>query len=203
MLARFRKLAIALSIVAVVATGGISHAVPIVGSLPLAGLNVTQNGANLAVSTLITAADSMVSGPGMGDYSPIAPIGTSFGAHTLDLSDLVALVANFSISNANFGSFTATSAQILTRSAEFLDIFFLGDFTPGPALLAANPALDPSSATSLRISINQSGQSLSEAITLNSPPFTPPGGQVPEPGTWVLLTTGILGLLSYGWRRRG
>lgn len=201
MFSHFRKIAVAISVVAIVAMSNVSHAVPIVGSLPLAGLNVTQNGANLAVSTSIMATDTMVSGPGMDDYSPIAPIGTSFGAHTLNLTDLVSLVADFSISNANFGTFIPTSAQILTRSAEFLDILFLGNYTPGPDLLAVNPALE-TSATSLRISLNQSGQSLSEAITLNSPPVPSSGGQVPEPGTWVLLTTGILGLLGYGWQRQ-
>lgn len=26
--------------------------------------------------------------------------------------------------------------------------------------------------------------------------------QIPEPGTWLLLTTGLVGLLGYGWRRK-
>jgi hypothetical protein len=25
---------------------------------------------------------------------------------------------------------------------------------------------------------------------------------IPEPGTWLLLTTGLAGLLGYDWRRR-
>jgi hypothetical protein len=25
---------------------------------------------------------------------------------------------------------------------------------------------------------------------------------VPEPGTWLLMVTGLVGLLGYGWRRR-
>ena len=29
-----------------------------------------------------------------------------------------------------------------------------------------------------------------------------PGAPVPEPGTWALMGTGLVGLLGYGWRRR-
>lgn len=34
------------------------------------------------------------------------------------------------------------------------------------------------------------------AITVRAPT------SVPEPGTWLLLATGVVGLLGYGWRRR-
>lgn len=194
MFASFRQLALAFSAVALLAAASLSYAVPIDGSLPLIGLNVQQNGADLSVSTLITVDDTVASGIGVGDYAPI-PLLTSFGPHTLDLNDLV---GSFSLTNAMYGTFTATSAMILLRENDFLDIFFLGTFTPGPGLAAI---LDPSP-TSLRISLNQSGRSISEAITLNSPPIRVPTDPVPEPGTWVLMITGALGLLGYSWRRR-
>ncbi|MBM3223083.1 MAG: PEP-CTERM sorting domain-containing protein [Candidatus Tectomicrobia bacterium] len=77
-------------------------------------------------------------------------------------------------------------------------IAYEGIFTPGPLLAGFDP-----SPSSLRISINQSDASLSQAITLNSPPLPPPPVTVvPEPGTWVLMLTGALGLLGYRWRRQ-
>jgi hypothetical protein len=109
-------------------------------------------------------------------YAPVVLL-SSFGPHVLDLSSLPALAASFSISNASYGSFAAASAVIVQRTANFLDVFLLGTFTPGPGIPGA-----VASPTSLRISVNQSGESLSEAITLNSPPAT-----IPEPATLALF----------------
>ena len=131
--------------------------------------------------------------PGFGEYSPV-PFMTSFSGHVLDLSSLASLVASFQLTNPTYGKFVPTAASILSRSANFLDIFFLGDFTPESGL--AGFELSP---TSLRISLNQSGLSISEAITLNSPPIRI---TVPEPGTLFLLMTGGFGLLGFGLRRK-
>jgi hypothetical protein len=182
MLISLRKLATVVGALALLATP--SHALPVIdGSMSLAGVGVTQNGANLAVSTLVHAADTLVSGPGLGDYSPVILL-SSFGPHTLDLSSLPALAASFSISNASYGSFAAASALIIQRTTNFLDVFLLGTFTPGPGIPGAI-----ASPTSLRISVNQSGASLSEAITLNSPP-----ARVPEPATLTLFGSGLVAL---------
>jgi hypothetical protein len=32
--------------------------------------------------------------------------------------------------------------------------------------------------------------------------FQPASAPVPEPGTWMLMSTGLIGLLGYGWRKR-
>jgi hypothetical protein len=187
-----RRMLVVLSVaVAILATGSISHAVPIDGSLPLVGIGPVQDGANLAVSTTITTLDTITSGVGTADYAPV-PIGTSFGAHLVDLTNLNV----FSISNATFGSFVASSGLIIQQTPSFLDVFYVGTFTPGPGLAAT---LDPSP-TSLRVSINQSGASIAESITLASPPVPPT--DIPEPGTWLLLATGTIGLLGYAWQRK-
>jgi len=180
MVISLRKLATVVGALALLATPG--YALPLLdGSMPLAGVTVTQNGADLTLSTLVSATDTVVSGPGLVDFAPVVLL-SSFGPHTLDLSSLPALAASFSISNASYGSFAAASALIVQRTTNFLDVYLLGTFTPGPGIPGA-----VASPTSLRISVNQSGESLSEAITLNSPPAT-----IPEPATLALFGGGLV-----------
>jgi hypothetical protein len=152
------------------------------GSLAMSGINVSQNGANLAVSTQISAVIVVTTSSGAGDYSPI-PILTTFSPTpvTLDLTSL----SSFVISNATWGSFAANAVgnSILQQTSNFLDVLLSGVFTPGPGLAG----FDPTDST-MRISVNQSGRSLSEAITLDSAP-------VPEPGTLLLLGSGLVALV--------
>lgn len=190
MFATFKKFATTAGVVALMAMGTSAQAAEIDGSLSLSGLGVTQNAATLDVSTLISALDTIVASPGLGDYSPV-PLLTSFGPNSLDLSSLtgnsIDNIAGFSLSNATYGSFAATSGTIVNRNKSFLDVFVLGVFTPAAGL----PGLEPT-ATSLRISYNQSGDSVSQAITLNSPPV-----QIPEPAGLALLGIAALGVVRY------
>lgn len=173
---------------------GVIQAIPINGSLPLNGGGLTQNSTDLSLSTLITSTSVTNLSFGGGSYAFI-PVFTNFGGATLDLNNL----ASFSFSSTVWGSFAATvnpSNQIVQRTANFLDVFIIGNFTPG-----TNPGWAGFDTTnsSLRFSINQSGSSISEAITLNSPALPPPG--VPEPATMALLGIGLVGLGLFGRKR--
>ena len=192
MVAFVRKMLVVLSIVAVImAIGNNSYAISINGSLGLAGVSpALNNGSNLGNTTSVSSIQTIVTDfpNGFDDYS-VVPFAALFGPTTVDLTNL----SLFSISNPAFGSFTAASGTIVTQLVNFLDVLYLGTFTPansGPL-----STFDPT-ASSLRVSINQSGSALAEAITLTSTPTA-----VPEPSTWLLLTTGTL-LLGYGWRRQ-
>ena len=169
-----------------------SHATYINGSMALTGLGVSQNAADLSLSTTISMAGLIASNQGLGDYSGVG-IGTSLntGSLTLDLTNLSA----FTFSTPTWGTFVANGAgnQILNQSTNFLDVYLRGTFTPGTdASLSGFQATD----TSFRMSFNQSGGSLSSGFTLSSPAVN-----VPEPSTFILAGQAML-VLGYVARRR-
>jgi len=170
-----------------------AQAASINGSFALAGIGVTQNGADLSVSTLINMTDTITTSGGAGDFAPI-PLLTSFGAVTLNLASLVDLANNFSLFNATYGDFDADTAVIVQRTANFLDIYFEGMYNPGAGL--GNPALVASPA-SVRVSVNQNGVSLSSALTVASPP-----AGIPEPSTVSFLALGCAAIGFGALRRR-
>ncbi len=177
---RLRHTGLGLLVAGLLLVSGEAKAVPLVGSFPLVGLNVSGNGATVGTSTQFTATSVIVSAPGVGNYSPI-PALTSFVPSVLDLASF----SSFTLSNVIYGSFSATSGSIVQHTANFLDILLLGVFTPGLGLSGFDPSI-----TNLRISINQSGGSFSEATTLNSLPA------IPEPGTLLLLGSGLIALFA-------
>ena len=175
----------------------ISHASPILGSLPLNGGGIFQNGLDLSVSTMISANSMLNLSLGSGDYAFI-PIGTNFGASTLNYTSNATL-ASFAFSSPVWGTFVASSNaanQVVQKTANFLDVFIIGTFAPGSN--AGWAGKDPT-LSSLRFNINQSGTSISEAITLNTP--GPPPSNVPEPQTMTLLgsTLVCLAAVSRKW----
>ena|SRR5690349_18572720 len=169
-----------------------AKAVPLTlhGSLALAGFKVTQNKTNLALSTKITAKFMLTSNNGTGAFHYI-PLFTVFTPTMLNLANLNTFSFTDAPGNTGWGTFVANHPsfpnQVVQHTANFLDVLMDGTFTPGLKFLAHHPYVP--SEEILRISLNQSGKSLSEAVTLNSPP------QAPEPGTLVLLGSGILALV--------
>jgi hypothetical protein len=184
-----RTLTIVFALGAILIAASVSQATPIAGSIPLNPGGLTQNGPDLSASTIISATTLTTASVGTGDYAFI-PLGTSFGLATLNYTSNATL-SMFAFSNPVFGTFAAASDPqdaVLQKTPNFLDVFIVGIFTPGNA--AGWAGKDPS-LTGLRISVNQSGTSISAAITLNSPPIPP---SVPEPSTMALTGSSLVGV---------
>ena len=177
-----RKLLL-LTLLLTVATG-LMHASAINGSVPFSGLGASQDKADLSLSTMLWDTNSITSGVGLGDFFLI-PINTDFGPFSLNLLTIGG-GGGFLITNATYGTFTASFGQIITRSKDFLDVYLEGMYAPNPGM----PGKDPTE-TSLRLAFTQSGQSLSVSGTMNSPPAV-----IPEPGTLSLLGSGVLSLAA-------
>jgi hypothetical protein len=175
-----------LGLIGLLALAETARGTTISGSLSLNGLNTADNGSNLLTSTIITTTNTRTAGTGVGNYS-LVPLATDFGPNTLNLTSL----SSFTLSNATYGTFAASSGSILTQTPNFLNVSLLGTFTPGPGL----PGLTATS-SALDISVVEVGTSMAEAIALNSP-------AVPEPSALLLSTVGGLAIIMAGWRSRG
>jgi hypothetical protein len=190
MKAVFRQSLLALALAFIGISG--ASAGQITGSIPFAGFVVGVNGGTpLADTTTIGALFYLTNGFGLGDYSPI-PVGTTYNqSGVLDFS----APSGWTLSNANYGTFTAASILLSTQNASFINFFVDGTYTPGPTLLGLNPTLTSSSA-SLTFTVTRSDNgALSAGATLDSPTQVP----TPEPTSMVLLGGALLGI---GFMRR-
>ena len=190
-----RSVSLLFAVTVLMAMTGVVQAGEITGSMPLAGLGVTLgNGTDLSDTTLITDAFNEVSGIGNGDYSIVPPYATFFTGASLDLN-AIASGGGFTVSNATWGTFAPDFGLIVgLRSANFLDVYLRGLYTPGPGFGGSVTG----DVSSFELDFTFNGGSVSGGGTLNSPAVTPPG--VPEPGTLLLIGAG-LGLLGYRRRR--
>jgi len=184
---------LAMAVAAILSQATSVQAGGIIGSLPFAGFSVTENGTDLSNSTTITASFVETTGPGVGDYSPV-PVATNFGGPiVLDLKHSTLST----ISNATYGSFTASSVTIVSQSANFLDVYVVGTYTPASGLAAG---LSPTP-SSLNIAFTQAGGSISEALTLSSPVVSI--SAVPGPPSAIMGLASVVGCgLFFGLRRR-
>jgi hypothetical protein len=174
----------------VMLSSSIAFATPIKGSASIGAVSATLvGGSNLLTATSVSANEEFI-GAGLHDYAPIVNM-TPITDTTLDLSNILAYTWTSPV-----GTWTTSAYTILTHTTHNLDIFLTGLFTPA-GVLAGYEA----SAASERLSLNQSGESASWAGTLNSPPLGNPT-PVPEPGTMMLLGSGLFGLIVYSKRRK-
>jgi hypothetical protein len=128
---QLHKLKVLFALGAILLAASVSQASPIAGSLPLNGSVVAQNGSDLSTSTMITANMLITLSLGTGDYAFI-PLGTSFGPATLNYTSNATL-ASFTFSSPVWGSFVASNDPanaVIQKTANFLDVFIIGTFTP-------------------------------------------------------------------------
>lgn len=174
----------------VMLSSSIAFATPIKGSASIGAASATLTGGSNLLTATSVAANLEFIGVGLVDYAVVSPF-TFLEQSALDLNNILAYTWTSPV-----GSWTTSAYTILTRTTSNLDLFLTGIFTPKGVLAAyeASPASE-------RLSLNQSGDSVSWAGTLNSPPLNT-SAPVPEPGTILLLSSGLFGLVVYGKRRK-
>lgn len=174
---------------AMVLSSNIAYAVPLDGSVAFMASGVNINGINLLDSTQFTPTwfippYNMMFGSGAGDLAGFAGTGiTVTSPGYLDISGNNYL--NFKWSS-DIGSWTTTSMNILVHTANNLDIYLLGDFSPAGTLLSGH---DLHNLASMHISMTMTGGSVSWSGTLAAPPE-----HVPEPATIALVGAGLVGI---------
>jgi len=185
-----------LKVLTVVAlAGGLAGATTISGSMTLNTTGATATGGtDLSNDTTLNWSTLSVAGT-VGDYT-VVPTSTTASpdGSPLDLGDLSA----FTFTLGLYGTFDASGgvgSTIVSRSANFLDVYIDGTFTPGPDVATcAGPPSGSCQATdtSVRFAISQSGGNAGSTgitATLNSPAIPP---SAPEPATMALLGSALI-----------
>ena len=207
--------------VAALVWAGAAGAVPLDGSLTLGSGGVSPDPGALDTVTSFTAPSSGFYSTGSGSFldltggssgltqlltfspSPITiPSGTGAGASNLTVTGSGAA--------SGFGTFAASTVQVVMSSASFLDLYFLGTYTPDFTPAGGN-AYDPDEAGSLRVDLTRTGSPTGGySVSLGGSLAVPPAGIMPtptptpisEPTSMALLGAGLLGL-GVARRRKG
>jgi hypothetical protein len=201
--------------VAVLIFAGAATAMPINGTLTLGAAGVSPDPGSLDTITSFASPSSGFYSQASGSFNNLTGGSSTSLTQTLNfapnpvnvpggiLAGSSNLVLTGSGAASGFGTFTASTAQVMTRSAGFLDIIFFGTYTPdfGPT---AGTLYDPNEAASLRIgltrntaassSVSFSGTLAVPPETVTTPVTTPVSSPIPEPASMALLGGGLLGL---------
>jgi len=166
-----------LAILAIAALSAMTASADTIGSLVIGTTGATLDGTNLADSNVFTPT-LIFTGTGLGDFAGV-PLLTPITGGVIDLTGGTPFVLTFGA----YGTFTATSGNVVSQTSDFLDVFILGNYVgDGVNIASSGPA-------SVRISLTQSGNSVSYSGTLEAPPAA-----IPEPSTYALIGGSLAGL---------
>jgi hypothetical protein len=178
-------------------------AASIVGSLPVSTLNssLLPSGADLSTVTSLSWTGTSAQSNGVGDLSIIVAGNSTGGAGTLTLASLGSFTYHLTggTTATDYGTFTAQTAGsfVDNQTAQFLDVYLLGTFTPTTTAGAPLAGFTAGPA-SLRFAFTLSGPngSLSGSATLASPPAQSPPF-VPEPASLALIGIGLVSVTAF------
>ncbi len=182
---------------------GAAGAVPLDGSLTLGSGGVSPDPGALDAVTSFSAPSNGFYGMGSGSFLGLTSGGSAptqlltFSPSPITIpggtgSSSSNLTVTGSGAASGFGTFSASTVQVITRTTGFLDLYFLGTYTPDFG------SYDPNEAASLRIDLTRNGNgSGGYSVSLGGTLAVPPGGgpsPVPEPASMAVLGAGLLGL---------
>ena len=175
---------------------GAAGAAQLNGSVAFGSTGILPDPGALDTITTFMAPTNAVYGVSSGDFNQLTNNNTTFGSVTfsspinIPTSGTAASSPALTVSGTGFGTFTASTVQVVTREAGFLDLYFLGTYTPGFGNFAGDEA------ASLRLNLTRNGGGVAADGSLAAPPNgpTPPPPSVPEPASMAVLGAGLLGL---------
>ena len=189
---------------AAVAWAGVAGAVPLAGTLTIGAAGVSPDPGSLDTLTSFSAPSSGYFSIASGSFTDLT------GGSTSNLTQLLTfspspitvgtgasnLTVTGSMAASGFGTFTATSEQVITQTTGFLNLYFLGTYTPNFSP-AGGGSYDSNEPASLRIGLTRNTSNGASTVSFSGTLAVPPEGTttpVPEPASMAVLGAGLLGL---------